>query len=357
MSSVAGSLACVLPLTCEAGNLGGSLAGEAAHSLLASIGSSLAHAAAWTVAEVWNLIATSTTPNVSAGWFQSELVVMEQVVVVAILPILAVASVGPVLRQDAKRLARVWLVGLPVAVLAGFAASQAVGRGIQVVDLLCRLFLDAGSQHRAQLFIAAVAGGQVGGEPLFVQGLLSLLTIVGTVLVWLELVVRSAALYVATIFTPLALIGFIWPATLSLARRAVEIIASLVLSKFVIVVSVVLGMEAFVSSNLAAAVSGAAILLLAGFAPFALLKLAPVVEASAIAHLEGMSHRPLRAGVRAVSAAAGAPFHPVTQLVMAARHSSSGATPLVDTRPVVAQAIPERPADFPTGLSQPGSAS
>ncbi|MGC8513794.1 MAG: hypothetical protein ACP5P1_12295 [Acidimicrobiales bacterium] len=357
MSSVGGSVACILPLTCEAGNLGGSLADQAAHSLLESIGSSLGHAAAWIVAEVWNLISTSTTPSVDAGWFQSELVVMEQVVVVVILPILLAASVGPVLRQDGKRLVRVWFVGLPVAVLAGFAASQAVGRGIQVVDLLCRLFLDAGSQKRAKLFIAAVAGGQVGGEPLFVQGLLSILTIVGTLLVWLELVVRSAALYVATIFTPLALIGFIWPATLSVARRAVEVLVSLVLSKFVIVVSVVLGMEAFVASNLAAAISGAAILLLAGFAPFALLRLAPVVETSAIAQLEGMSHRPLRAGARAVSSAAGAPFHPVTQLVMAARHSSSGDTASVDTRPVVAQAIPEHQADFPTGPSEPGSQS
>ncbi len=357
MSSVGGSLACVLPLTCQAGTLGGSLADQAAHSLLESIGTSLGHAAAWIVAEVWSLISSTTTPSLDAGWFQSELLVMEQVVAVVVLPILLAASIGPVLRQDGKRLARVWLVGLPVAVLAGFAASQAVGRGIQVVDLLCRLFLDAGAQRRAKLFITAVAGGQVGGEPLFVQGLLSTLTIVGTVLVWLELVVRSAALYVATIFTPLALIGFIWPATLSMARRAVEILVSLVLSKFVIVVSVVLGMEAFVASNLGAAISGAAILLLAGFAPFALLRLAPVVEASAIAHLEGMSHRPFRAGVRSVSAAAGAPFHPVTQLVMAARHSTSGSTPSVDTRPVVAQTIPERKADFPTGQSEPGALS
>jgi hypothetical protein len=249
------------------------------------------------------------------------------------------------------------MVGLPIALLAGFAASQIVQRGVEVIDLLCRMFIDAGAKHRAKAFIATMAGGQLGATPLFVQGLFSLLAIVGTMLVWLELVVRSAAVYVATIFMPLALVGFIWPATLSLARRMVEILVALVMSKFVIVVSVVLGMEAFVQSTTDAQLSGAAILLLAGFAPFALYRLVPIMEASAISHLEGMSHRPLRAAARATTTAVGAPFHPVTQLVMAARNSSSAATSPIDAKAVIAQSIPERPADFPTSAVRGGESN
>ena len=352
MSSVVGTLTCAVPLACAAGSAGDALAGVAAHSLLSAVGSSLAHAASWLVAQVWNRIDVTTTPSVGAAWFRRELAVMEQVVVVVVLPILLVASIGPVLRQDGRRLIRVWLVGLPVAVLAGFGASQVVGRGVEVIDLLCRVFLDAGAKQRAQRFIAAMAGSQLGGTPLFVQGLFSLLAIVGTLLVWLELVVRSAAVYVATIFMPLALVGFIWPATLSMARRMVEILVALVTSKFVIVVSVVLGMGAFGQSGADAQLSGAAILLLAGFAPFTLHRLAPVVEASAISHLEGVSHRPLRAVARGTTAAAGVPFHPVTQLVMAARNSTSGVTPAINAKPVVAQPVVEHQVDFPT--SPPG---
>ena len=32
-------------------------------------------------------------------------------------------------------------------------------------------------------------------------------------MVWLELVVRAAAIYVAVFFMPLALAGYVWPAT------------------------------------------------------------------------------------------------------------------------------------------------
>ncbi len=355
MSSVVGTLACAFPLACEASNAGGAIANVAAHSLLSAVATSLGHASGWLVSQVWHRIDITTTPSVGAAWFRKELTVMEQVALVVVLPILLAASIGPVLRQDAHRLVRVWFVGLPVAVLAGFAASQVVAIGVQVVDQLCRVFLDAGADRRATRFIAAIAQGELGGIPLFAQGLFALLTIIGTVLVWLELVVRSAAVYVATIFTPLALTGFIWPATLSVARRMVEILVALIMSKFVIVVSVVLGMEAFVQSTADAQLSGAAILLLAGFAPFALHRLVPVVEASAISHLEGMSHRPFRAAARATTSIAGAPFHPVTQLIMAAR-SSSASTPALVAKPVVAQPIAEHPADFPgappTGGSQ-----
>jgi hypothetical protein len=41
-----------------------------------------------------------------------------------------------------------------------------------------------------------------------------------------------------------------------------------------------------------------ALLAIAAFAPFALLKLVPAVEAGAVAHLEGLGQRPVRAGQR-----------------------------------------------------------
>jgi hypothetical protein len=51
--------------------------------------------------------------------------------------------------------------------------------------------------------------------------------------------------------------------------------------------------------------SGAALLVLAAFAPFALLKLIPMVEAGALGHLERLERRPIAAATRAATMVAG----------------------------------------------------
>jgi hypothetical protein len=99
-------------------------------------------------------------------------------------------------------------------------------------------------------------------------------------------------------------------------------------------------------------VVGAAILLIAGFAPFTLLRLTPVIEAGAIAHLEGLSRRPWRAAGRAATTVATGPAHPVAGLVLSAR--SGGAAPPA-ANPVVPQPIGTRRADFPAEPPAGGS--
>ena len=54
-------------------------------------------------------------------------------------------------------------------------------------------------------------------------------------------------------------------------------------------------------------VQGIALLLLAALSPFSLLKLIPMFESGAAAHLEGLSRRGIHAGVSAATLVAGAP--------------------------------------------------
>jgi len=113
-------------------------------------------------------------------------------------------------------------------------------------------------------------------------------------LIWLELLLRASAIYVAVFFLPVALAGLVWPATARWSRRLVELLAALILSKFVIVAVLSLGVAMVANGDgIDVAVSGGALLLLAAFAPFVVLRLAPVVETAAIAHLEGIERRPL----------------------------------------------------------------
>ena len=55
---------------------------------------------------------------------------------------------------------------------------------------------------------------------------------------------RAAAIYVAVFFMPLALACYVWPATTAIAKRTVELLAALILSKFVIVATLTLGVAA-----------------------------------------------------------------------------------------------------------------
>lgn len=333
---------CLPGVGCPA-DITGSLAHAAASAVLDAVGRSLTGAADWLVTHVTGLVGTTTRPDFEARWFDREAALMGRVVLMVVLPILMAATIGPVLRQDGRRLARVWGVGLPVAVLAGAAGSQLAGLALTVTDGLCAVFTGPHSQYLASQMTGAMVNPYVSGSPLFVQMVLAGLTVAGTVLVWLELMVRDAAVYVATFFMPLALVAYVWPATASFARRAVEILVSLILSKFVIVASLSLGLAALQTSGIDRTMAGAAILLLAGFAPFTLMRLAPVVEAAAISHLEGVSRRPLRAAASAGATATGIRANPVVSYLMAGRGGAGAPT---GPTAVAAQGVPERGADF-----------
>jgi len=68
--------------------------------------------------------------------------------------------------------------------------------------------------------------------------------------------------------------------------------------------------------------AGGAIFLLAAFAPFALLRFAPMIEGAAISHLEGVSRRPVNAARSAATRAANAPNTALGALL--AGHGTSG---------------------------------
>ena len=337
--------------------LASSIAGPIASSLLSEVGAGVQQAATWLVQQVFTLIEQSTTPNVASSWFVPEVQLMEQVGGLVILPVLMLATIGPVLRQDGRRLARVWGIGLPVAIFAGFAASELTGVAIQATDYLSEAAVGPSPDALSQAFVHAASSSAVAAAPLFVQILLAGVTVVGAMTIWLELTLRSAGIYLATFFMPVVLVAYIWPSTAELARRGVQVLASLVLSKFVIVASLGLGFAAVTDGSAQAAVSGAAILLMAAFAPFALLRLAPVAEASVIAHLEGMSRRPVRAAARTATAAAAGRTHPITQMVMSTvSRAKAGPQGGLVPRPVTAQPIADKPADylFPTGSAAGG---
>jgi hypothetical protein len=200
-------------------------------------------------------------------------------------------------------------VRLPLALLFTGVSVQLVALGLAATDQASAMVLGAAGDPTHRLLLGLVAGlEQTGGPGLAAFGafLVVLTAAIVAFVLWLELAVRSAAIAAASLFLPLALVGLAWPATSHWARRLGETLAALVLSKLVIasVLALAAGLLGS-SSGVSGVVEGVALLAVAAFAPFALLKLIPAVEAGAVAHLEGLGQRPVRAGQRLGTEVAG----------------------------------------------------
>lgn len=104
--------------------------------------------------------------------------------------------------------------------------------------------------------------------------------------VWLELVMREAAVYVALAFLPLTLIAMVWERTVHWSRRLAEWLLAIILAKFAIACAFALAASAITEGagdggGVTTVLAGSAVLLIAAFTPWALLKLLPFAEAAA----------------------------------------------------------------------------
>jgi len=338
------------------GGIGGALgsgvtgaAGDVAKGIMGVFVGYLASGASWLVGQIIALAGPKADPTLDARWFSQHAGAMRALLEGAVAPLLLAATIGAVLRQDMKRLARAWGIGLPLALVAGIAAVAFAKFALSLTDAMTSQITGQHGLDAAPAFGHLISGGLESASPPLVAGAIYLFAFVGAIFVWLELVVRESAIYIAMFFMPLALATYVWPATAAVAKRAVQLVVALILSKFVIFATIVLGLDAFShAATLDQEVAATGILLLATFAPFALLKLAPIVEVAAIAHLEGMSRRPFRAASR-VAATAVAPGHPVVRGLLATRASNG---PPSGPSSVMAQPLAARQPDYPLGDSR-----
>jgi hypothetical protein len=240
-------------------------------------------------------------------WFLSVSHLLFPIEELLVAPLLFAATIGAIAHQDVRRLARAWAVGLPLSLIGGYAIVQLVRVGIGATDAMSSMVQQQVAPDLERDFLDAVTIGAAHASSTGPVGaLIGLVVIGGGLALWLELALRAAAVELAVYFMPLALAGLVWPATAHWAKRLLELLGALLLAKPVVVGALCLGANALTSARAgpSSMVTGAAILLLAAFAPMVLLKLVPIVEVSAIAHLQGVSRQPLRAAERAAQRAA-----------------------------------------------------
>ncbi|HEY5429269.1 MAG TPA: hypothetical protein VIK04_09135 [Solirubrobacteraceae bacterium] len=267
---------------------------------LAAIATAVVVGAHFALKATAGVIADTTTPNLRSTWFSAFYWRMAAVSALLTVPFLFAAAIQAMIRSDLGLLARAAFGYLPLGLLAVGIAAPLTMLLLAGSDEMSAIVSSAsGNAGLAFLDRAGGAGGAISAVSgdLFVTFFIALLTTAATITLWVELLIRQAAVYVIVLMLPLFFAALVWPARRIWAARAVETLVALILSKFAIVSVLALGGAALghtVLPGLASDLSGATLVLLAAFTPWALLRLLPLHE------LAGAAAGGLSAGRRGV---------------------------------------------------------
>ena len=310
---------CDLPgpgYVCDAvGDLAGSVAGATGDFVMRGVTVWVTNAAVWVTGKVGQLIDATASPDVEAAWFVGRYQAMLGIAGLLALPMLLIAVIQALLRQDIWILLRSAFGYLPMAFILSGAAIVGTALLIAITDdlsLMVTRGLGDGSRNLLQsvgdAYSTAIEDDSDGAVPLFGVFLGAIILAIGAFVLWLEMVIRDAAIYIALFFLPLTFVAMIWPATSRYARRLVEFLVAVVLAKLVIVAIIGLASAAITNAGAGGAdgqvfermIAGAALLVLAAWSPFALLRLIPMMEiaaASVVTQRSSMSGAAGSAGI------------------------------------------------------------
>jgi hypothetical protein len=267
----------------------GTLLGSAPRAVTATVGlaaiaTAVEGGARFLLGRTASVVGSTTRPNLASTWFSTAYWRMAAIAALLTLPFLCAAAMQALIRSDLALLARAAFGYLPLAMLGVGIAAPLTMLLVSGSDEMSALVASA-SGHAGADFLdrAAAAGGAVSlvGGNLFVSFFVALLTATATIVLWAELLIRDAAVYVIVLLLPLFFAAMVWPARRMWAARAVELLIALILSKFVIVAVLTLGGAALGHSwftGPASVLTGLTLVGLAAFSPWALLRLLPLQE-------------------------------------------------------------------------------
>ena len=308
VGTLAGGVAASNPVTGVASSVVSGVAGSAADLALQSISSWVLDGTKSALEQVAAAISTTTAPNLESTWFSTTYWRVAALAAMLTIPFLCAAAVQAVARGDLGLLARAAFGYLPLSVL-----------GVSLAAPLTMLLLAATDQMSSVVSASAATGGarfldhaaQIAGaiavsagSPFFAV-VVGLIAVMAALALAIELLIRAAAVYVVVLMLPLAFAALVWPARRVWAARLVELLVSLVLSKFVIVAVLSLAAAAFAGGGtpgVGELLVAMSLILLSTFAPWALMRILPFTELAAGA--AGILHSELsHAGGRATAAA------------------------------------------------------
>lgn len=253
----------------------------------------------WFLASAGQVLATASEPSTIIRSASPEFAVLLAVAPVLLMVGLLVATLQAVRHGDATSLWRVYLGVAPACVFAIVVARPIAALILEAVDQLSSSASSAAVGHVANLSgDLQLLAPTIPGFGLF---LLAIFVVIGTWLLWCELIVRAVVLTLLLVLVPIVVPLSTFPAGRRLGWRLAETFVAIAASKFLIVITLTLGLDELHGSSTTEVITGAVTLILATFSPFLLLKVVPFVEQSALHNLEGVRARFTRAMINAPS--------------------------------------------------------
>jgi len=244
----------------------------------------------------------TTAPHIVTNYVHQEYVRVASISpLIALLALLA-SVVHGLWRNDGASLVRQTATFLPLGIVATLVGPTLATLVLRLTDgLATAVSGDVASQ-------LSLASEQITTTaPTFSMFAMTILCLLAALVLWVELVLRNIVLALLLCTMPLAVAALVWAPARRIAGRLVEAFVAVALSKVAVVLALSLGLSGMASTTGASIVVGAATLALAGFAPYLVLRVAPLASHATVHSLEGLRQR-------AVSSAAGASSHPVAQV-------------------------------------------
>jgi hypothetical protein len=276
---------------------GGSRVATAATATIgiAAIATSILGGAKTALGQTASVLSHTSSPQLTSTWFSSMYWQIAGISAILTMPFLFAAAIQALLRSDLTLLLRATFGYLPLAMLAVSVAAPITMLLLAASDQLSAVVASAAG-NASDHFLRQAAGAigtltVFSGSP-FLAIMVGLFIVGGALTLWVELLMREAAVYVIVLMLPLAFAAMVWPARRIWAIRAVELLVALILSKFAIVAVLSLGsaaLSAGAGHGLTVALAGVVLLFMGAFAPWALLRLLPMAEiaSSAAGSLRG----------------------------------------------------------------------
>jgi hypothetical protein len=268
-----------------AGDAVGSAAGSVARSGVDALSAWAANGAAWIIQRALAAAASTSNPAVTAPWFSDAYARMWLVsgMLGALCATLGFAQAA--VRGDARMLTRVF-ASLPVGAVVTGGAAALTSLLLRATDELSAWLL-VGSGGGLGRFGAALSTALIAlptEAPLlgFLVGIVGALV---ALMVWVELLIRGALVYVLLGFLPLVSAVVIWPAASGAMRKLLRLLLVTILSKLVIAGVLALGLasltaagEGGVGAGVEQVLAGVAMLGLAAVSPVTAYRLLPFFE-------------------------------------------------------------------------------
>ncbi len=262
-----------------------SLAKTAAGDAFSSIAHDFGNAADSAVNWLWAQTTDATAVRLDGTGFQLDLGIVATIAVTVAVGLFVIQVMVSTVRRDPGGLGRA-VKGLVVAFIGAGIAIGATNVLLAAVDALSAGVVQAATgQSLPQLGHAILAGStisQASSNPAAII-IFAMAALVAVAFVWAALTVRKVLIVISAVFAPLAFAGSLADITASWVRRWIEVTVALIVSKLILVIIFVVGLDMLVkgvgqtgsgtTQRATQAVSGLLVLAVAGFAPWLALKL------------------------------------------------------------------------------------